>query len=79
MPTHKAGSLIHCHRAYDEPQEWSLSIRRHCWEWEAEERRKALVLWEADNIRMLENENKRNRSKEYCRDASPRPECLTIV
>lgn len=73
MPTHKAESLIHCHRAYDESQETGTALRRSLWEWEAQREREALRLWECDNLLIMANNHRFNKNKEYCRGEAPRP------
>lgn len=62
MPTHRAGSLIHCHRAYDEPQETSYSMRAYLRKLEEAERLATLIKWEVDSIMTREKDNKPNKA-----------------
>lgn len=62
MPTHKAGSLIHQHRAYDEPQETSYSMREHLRKIEEAERLAMLIKWEVDSIVTRAKDNNPNKA-----------------
>ena len=42
--------------------ERSYDQRRHCWEWEEQERQEALRAWEVDNLLTLAKDNKPNKA-----------------